>query len=213
MATMSPNSAQDLAHRKNAAAAAEKAQSARLLGAKHIPFKSKKLAITAIHASLLYAAATWETLTTQQMEAFSVAYVSPVRRAVGGAWCPKQNVKPMARREAMTKAEVLWPETAILLARLRSLPRLVKAPVTLLALLQTPAAAEWQQTMKDDLNAMRAHLPKLLKALPSPNEDPVPWLRLVYDFSQTMEATDEARSQGSIGGASRHLYAGLQGSR
>ena len=139
---MAPNSAQGLAHRKNAADAAEKAQSTRLLGA--------KLLITAIHTSLLYAAATWETLTPPQMDTFSVAYVSPVRRAVGGAWCPKQNVKPMARREAMTKAEVLWPETAILLARLRSLPRLVKAPVTLLALLQTPAAAEWQQTMKDD---------------------------------------------------------------
>ena len=55
-------------------------------------------------------------------------------------------------------------------------------PVTLLALLQTAAESEWQQTMKDDLTVLRARLPKLLKALPDPNEDSVPWLRLAYTF-------------------------------
>ena len=57
-----------------------------------------------------------------------------------------------------------------------------KAPVTLLALLQTAAASEWQQTIRDDLTTLRAHLPKLLEALPDPKEDPVQWLRLEYNF-------------------------------
>ena len=74
----------------------------------------------------------------------------------------------MARREAMTKAAVPWPETAIQLARLRLLPRLVKTPITLLALLQTAAADEWQQTMRNDLAALQALLPSLLASLPDP---------------------------------------------
>ena len=41
IATMTANSAQAVAQRKNAAAAVEKAQSAKLLGAKNIPIQSK----------------------------------------------------------------------------------------------------------------------------------------------------------------------------
>ena len=101
----------------------------------------------------------------------------------GGLCVPSQTcIWGGGRREALTKAEVVWPETAILVARFRLLPRLVKAPVTLLALLQTAAASEWQQTIRDDLTTLRAHLPKLLEALPDPKEDPVQWLRLEYTF-------------------------------
>ena len=93
----------------------------------------------------------------------------------------------MARREAMTEAAVPWPETAIHLARLRLLPRLVKAPCTLLALLQTPAADEWQQTMRNDLAAVQALLPSLLASLPDPKEEPVPCLRLASSFPRQWE--------------------------
>ena len=112
--------------------------------------------------------ATWENLSPSQLESFLATYASPVRRSVGGAWCPKHDKRPMARREAMTKAAVPWPETTIHLARLRLLPRLVKAPITLLALLQTAAADEWQQTIRNDLADLQALLPSLLASLPDP---------------------------------------------
>ena len=42
-------------------------------------------------------------------------------------------------------------------------------------LLQTPAAAQWQVTLKADLTELKAALPHLLRELPDPMHDAVPW--------------------------------------
>ena len=67
IAAMNDSAAQDLAHRTNAAQAAEKSQAARLLGAARVPTKCKQLVVSAIHSSLLYAAVTWGPLFTQSV--------------------------------------------------------------------------------------------------------------------------------------------------
>ena len=52
-------SAQDLAHRRATTQAEEKAQAMHIPSASHVPYKCKMRVVTASHASLMYASATW----------------------------------------------------------------------------------------------------------------------------------------------------------
>ena len=151
--------AQDLAHRRAAAQAAEKTQAAKILCATHVPYKCKMLVVTAMHASLMYDCPTWWPLTPKQQEAFAVTYTSPSRRAVGGSWSPKNKVKPLDKREALSRASFPWPETTLRIARLRLLNRVLHCPPVLLALLQSPAGTERQQMAKLDLADLKNTLP------------------------------------------------------
>ena len=88
----------------------------------------------------------------------------------------------MARREALARASIPWPETARTKARFRLLARILRGKEALIMLLQTPAAAQWQVTLKADLTELKAALPHLLRELPDPMHDAVPWLQLISDF-------------------------------
>ena len=161
IAVASDSNAQDLAHRRASAPTAEKAHAARILSATHVPYKCKLFVATARHASLMYASAAWWPLTPKQQESFAVTYKSPVKRAVGGSWPPKDKEKPLSKREALSRAAFPWPETALRIARPRLLNRLLHGPDVLLALLQSHAGTESQQT-KDDLLDLKLTLPKSL---------------------------------------------------
>ena len=173
---------QDLARRRASAQAAEKAQAASSLSSANVPYKCKLLVVTAIHASLMYASTTWWPLTPKQQEEFAVTYTSPIKRAVGGAWSPKSREKPVSNRDALSLAAFPRPETALRIARLRLLSRLSHGPVVLLALLQTHAGTEWQQTTRDDLQNFKITLSGALQKLPSPADGPVPWPELIQAF-------------------------------
>ena len=67
----------------------------------------------------------------------------------------------MARREALARASIPWPETARTKARFRLLARILRGKEALIMLLQTPAAAQWQVTLKADLTELKAALPHL----------------------------------------------------
>ena len=71
-------SAQDLAHRRAAAQAAEKSPTAKILCATHVPYKRNMLVVTATHASWMYASATWWPRTPKYKTTFAVTYTSQI---------------------------------------------------------------------------------------------------------------------------------------
>ena len=136
---------------------------------------------TAIHSSLLYAAATWPKLSASQRRNISIRYYSPLRKAVDGHWVPDIQTRPISWDEVLFRAKRPAFGAALAAARLRFLARLTRAPVAVFALLQV-AGSEWREMIIADLSWLRTALGSAVAYLPAPAVSLQPWLDVAGAF-------------------------------
>ena len=77
---------------------------------------------------MLYAAATWPSLSVPQKKQLDIRNYSPLRKAVDGSWSTKRKERPLGWREDLVLAQGPSFEVALAVARVRFLARLGNAP-------------------------------------------------------------------------------------
>ena len=122
---------------------------------------------TAIHSSLLYAAATWPKLSASQRRKIAIRYYSPLKKAVDGHWVPDIQTRAISWDEVLFRAERPALGVVVAAARLRFLARVTRAPVAVFALLQV-AGSERREMIIADLSWLRTALGSAVAYLPAP---------------------------------------------
>ena len=93
--------ASEVAARSAAAAAAEAAIGKKVCAQLRFPSALRANVAVTVQAALLYAAGTWHALSPPQRRKMHTRYVSPLRRAVDGAWSHAPLTIPMSANAAV----------------------------------------------------------------------------------------------------------------
>jgi hypothetical protein len=132
-----------------------------------------QVAAACVHSRLLHQAGTWGQLSKRQWASLSAAYYRPYRMISGVTGAPLPGCGRVSNVAVHQFLRVLPLEWTLVVLRLRAAARIsLKAPMYLVALLQSVAGAEWQQVIVLSCRALQRMLGQRLGDMPDPTLDP-----------------------------------------